>query len=309
MRWNLAGSSPPAVVKQCSAKQREVEYRYYRAQMATIPRLGADHELGEIPAALDRFGCCVIEHAVDEAVMDNIAAEMAPFAAATAHGTGDFAGSGTRRTGLLLTRSPTFRTQLALHRAIVAAGDHVMAHAPTWNLSFAHYFELFNGEPNQFLHKDVWKYGAPPFSVEVDLNALWAVTDFTEDNGATRVVPGSHLWEEDRWPTDGEDIPALMAKGSVLLYTGRLFHGGGAHTGDGARLAVNTQHTVGWLNTTERLLLEYPPEVVADWDDELIAFIGYRLAGPALGHWRNAEDPFVAIEEHRLAAPRETDGR
>lgn len=267
--------------------------------MTHIPRLAADHDPIDLRAALTEQGCCVVEHAADIAVMDAVANEMAPFVENTPRGSTDFAGVGTRRTGMVVGRSLAFRTHLARHPAILTAGDHLMHHAPTWNLSLAHFFELFPGEPAQPLHRDTWKYGAPPFPFEVDLNALWAVTEFTEDNGATRVVPGSHRWDADRRPEPGDALPAVMPKGSLLLYTGLLFHGGGAHTGDDIRLTVNAQHTVGWLNQTERFLLEFPPEAVSDWADELIAFIGYQIAGPALGRWRNAEDPFIAVEEYR----------
>ena len=270
--------------------------------MTEIPRLPANHDPENLCSALDDYGCCVVEGAVSEEILDAVANEMAPFVEDTPRGTSDFAGAGTRRTGLVVGRSSTFRSHLARHPVILAAGDHVLGNAPTWNLSFAHYFELFSGEADQLLHRDTWKYGAPPFPYEVDLNALWAVTDFTEENGATRIVPASHRWDDNRRPEPGEDVAAVMSKGSVLLYTGLLFHGGGAHVGNDVRLAVNAQHTVGWLNQTERLLLEFPPHSVAEWDDDLIRFIGYQLAGPALGHWRNAEDPFTAIEEYRQAS-------
>ncbi|MEO5842184.1 MAG: phytanoyl-CoA dioxygenase family protein [Acidimicrobiales bacterium] len=138
---------------------------------------------------------------------------------------------------------------------------------------------------------------------DVDLNALWAVTDFTESNGATHVVPGSHRWDDHRRPEPGEEVAAIAPKGSVLLYTGNLFHGGGANIGDVVRLAINAQHAVGWLSQTELMLLEYPPAVVARWDDDLIRFIGYQRSGPALGHWRNAEDPFRAVDEYRATSP------
>ncbi len=245
----------------------------------------------------------MIERAVDPDIMDAAATEMAPYTAHTPRGTSDFAGSGTRRTGLVVGRSPTFRTHLARHRAVLAAGSHILGHATSWKLSFAHYFELFPGEPDQLLHRDTWKYGAPPFPVEVDLNALWAVSDFTETNGATRVVPGSHLWADDRRPEPGDAVAAVAPKGSVLLYTGLVFHGGGHNTSGDVRLAINAQYAAGWLCPTEQLLLEYPPAVVADWDDDLIRLIGYQPSGPALGHWRNAEDPFTAVKEYRNANP------
>lgn len=264
-----------------------------------IPRLSAGHSPDALTDALDQAGCCVIEGAVEPEVMDALAAEMAPYVASTPRGDSAFAGAGTRRTGLVVGRSPTFRDHLALHPSVMAAGQHVLGHAEAWNLSFAHYFELFRGEPAQFLHKDTWKYGAPPFGVEVDLNALWAVTDFTETNGATRVVPGSHTWEDDRRPEPGDDVAAVAPRGSVFLYTGMVFHGGGEHRADEVRLAVNAQHTVGWLSQTELMLLEYPPAAVAQWDDDLIRLIGYQPSGPALGHWRNTEDPFTAVSEYR----------
>ncbi len=264
-----------------------------------IPRLAAGHSRDALADALDRAGCCVIEGALEPELVDALAADMAPYVESTPRGDTEFAGSGTRRTGLVVGRSPTFRQHLALHPSVMAAGQHVLGHAHGWNLSFAHYFELFRGEPTQMLHRDTWKYGAPPFGVEVDLNALWAMTDFTEANGATRVVPGSHTWEPDRRPQAGEDIPAVAPRGSVLLYTGLIFHGGGANVTDEVRLAVNAQYAVGWLRQTELFLLEYPPDAVAEWDDELVRLIGYQPGGPALGHWRNAEDPFTAVREYR----------
>lgn len=271
-----------------------------------VPRFASVCSADAVANALDEAGCCIIEGAASDAAMEALVADMAPFVGDTAFGTNDFAGSGTRRTGLVVGRSATFRDVLALHPAILAAGDHVMHHAPAWNLSFAHFFELFPGEPDQPLHRDTWKYGAPPLPFEVDLNALWAVSDFTATNGATRVVPGSHRWDDERRPEPGEAVSAVAPKGSLLLYTGNLYHGGGANTGDSIRLAVNAQHTVGWLSQTELMLLEYPPAVAAAWDDDLIRFIGYQNSGPALGHWRNNEDPFVAIEEYRALHPTPT---
>lgn len=269
-----------------------------------VPVLQADHTSNDLATAIDKAGCCVVERAVSPAVMDSVAADMAPFVESTPRGATDFAGAGTRRTGLVIGRSPTFREHLALHPSVMAAGDHVLGHAQAWNLSFAHYFELFRSESTQLLHRDTWKYGAPPLGIEVDLNALWAVSDFTETNGATRVVPGSHRWEPDRRPKPGDDVPVVTPRGSVFFYTGLVFHGGGTNITDDARLAVNAQHSVGWLSQTELMLLEYPPQTVADWDDDLIRLIGYQLSGPALGHWRNNEDPFAAVREYREASPR-----
>ena len=61
--------------------------------------------------------------------------------------------------------------------------------AAPWILSSVGFFELLPGEPKQLLHRDAWKYGAPSLPGEVDLNGIWAITDFTAENGATHVVP------------------------------------------------------------------------------------------------------------------------
>lgn len=268
-------------------------------ELPAVPLLPADHAAQELTDALDEAGCCIIEYAVSPEVMDTLRDEMAPYVESTPRGDTDFTGEGTRRTGLVVGRSAAFREHLALHWSVRVACDHLLGHAHTWNLSFCHFFELFGGEPPQLLHRDSWKYGAPPLGVEVDVNALWAVSDFTTDNGATRVAPGSHRWPPGRRPEPGEVVSAVAPKGSVLLYTGLLFHGGGANVSRDMRLAVNAQHSVGWLSQTELMLLEYPPDVVADWEDDLIRLIGYQLGGPALGHWRNNEDPFTAVREYR----------
>ena len=108
--------------------------------MTEIPRLSALYDPEDLGSALSDYGCCVVEGAVSEELMDAVANEMAPFVKDTPRGTSDFAGAGTRRTGLVVGRSPTFRSHLARHPVILTAGDHILGHAPTWSLSFALHF-------------------------------------------------------------------------------------------------------------------------------------------------------------------------
>ena len=185
-----------------------------------------------IAVALDADGCCVVTDAAPSETMDAIAAELAPFASRASMGASDFEGHATRRTGAPLPRSATFRS-IALHPAVSAAGDHVLGHATTWRYSAAEYIEIGPGESAQRLHRDAWKYDMVDFGFEVELNGMWAVTDFTEANGATRVVPGSHRWPHHARPEASQTIPAEMSQGSLLLYTGLLFHGGGANASRG----------------------------------------------------------------------------
>ena len=251
-----------------------------------------------VTQALDEAGCLIVEHAAEAATMDAIAAELAIHAAQGSLGASDFEGHSTRRTGSPLPRSATFRS-IALHPLVIAAGDHVLGHATTWRFSAAEYIEIGRGESAQRLHRDRWKYDTVEFGFEVEMNGMWAVTDFTEANGATRVVPGSHTWPADRRPSQDDTVPAEMPKGSLMLYTGSLYHGGGPNSTDDWRRGLSLQHAVGWLTQSTNQFLECPPAEVADWPDDLLRFIGYAKTGNGLGYWRDSEDPLTAVHPDR----------
>lgn len=259
-----------------------------------IPRFGGAPSAAELATAIDEAGCCVIDSAADASVMDAIAAELAPYAARAATGASSFEGHHTRRTGSPLPRSSTFRS-IARHPAVMAAGDHVLGHATSWRYSAAEYIEIGPGEAPQRLHRDAWKYDMVDFGFEVELNGMWAITDFTEINGATRIIPGSHRWAATRRPDPDGTIAAEMPKGSLLLYTGLTYHGGGANNTGGWRRGLSLQHAVGWLTQSTNQFLECPPALVVDWPEELLRFVGYQKTGNGLGYWRDSEDPLTAV--------------
>lgn len=92
---------------------------------------------------------------------------------------------------------------------------------------------------------------------------MWAVTDFTAANGATRVVPGSH--REPRSPVPFEDLPSIpaeMPRGSVLVWHGSLWHGGGANTTTTRRLGVAMNYCAGYVRQQENQQLGIPLDVV-----------------------------------------------
>ena len=188
--------------------------------MASLPTLATLRRAPDDPvwtaavaSALDEYGCCVIEGAAAPETMDAIATELAAFQPVASVGNSDFEGHSTRRTGAPLPRSASFRS-IALHPAVVAACDHVLGHATTWRFSAAEYIGIGPGETAQRLHRDAWKYDMVDFGCEVELNGMWAITDFTEANGATRVIPGSHRLAHDARPDPSDTVPAEMAKGS-----------------------------------------------------------------------------------------------
>jgi len=265
-----------------------------------VPQLdcGRSDLRSAIATALDRSGCCVVNNAAAPEVMDAIATELSAFGATASIGASDFEGHRTRRTGAPLPRSPTFQS-IALHPAVRAAGDHVLGHATTWRFSAAEYIEIGPGEAAQRLHRDAWKYDQVDFGFEVELNGMWAVTDFTAENGATWVIPGSHRMDHNARPDRSTGQPAVMAKGSLLLYTGLLFHGGGQNDTDTWRRGLSLQHAVGWLTQSTNQFLECPPSQVAGWSEELLRFVGYAKTGNGLGYWRDSEDPLSAVYPER----------
>jgi len=266
-----------------------------------IPRLtwsDDDDTRSEVTRALDEAGCCVVEAAAPAAAMDAIHDELAGFDTVGSVGASEFEGFTTRRTGAPLPRSATFRA-LAMHPAVVTAGDHVLGHATGWRFSAAEYIQIGPGETAQRLHRDQWKYDMLNFPVEVELNGMWAVTDFTDKNGATRIAPGSHRHGNTDVPAVSDTIAAEMPKGSLLLYTGTVYHGGGANSTEGIRCGLSLQHAVSWLTQSTNQFLECPPEAVADWPDDLLRFIGYAKAGNGLGYWRDSEDPLAAVHPDR----------
>jgi ectoine hydroxylase-related dioxygenase (phytanoyl-CoA dioxygenase family) len=268
----------------------------------SIPRLkwSAEPSMTDgIAEALDESGCCVIEQAVDVELMEAISGELAMFDAAGSIGASAFEGYTTRRTGAPLPRSATFRS-IAMHPAVIAAGDHALASATSWRFSAAEYIQIGPGETAQRLHRDQWKYDQVDFPNDVELNGMWAITDFTEANGATRVVPGSHRGSNAERFTHTDTEPAEMPAGSLLLYTGRLYHGGGANATDRWRCGLSLQHAVSWLTQSTNQFLECPPAVVREWPEDLARFIGYAKAGNGLGYWRDSEDPLAAVHPDRI---------
>lgn len=259
-----------------------------------IPRLPADASPSALADALDQSGCCVLEELVAPDQMNAIRSELAEFANVASIGASDFEGHSTRRTGAPLPRSATFRS-IATHPAIIAAGDHVLGHATSWRFSAAEYIEIGPAEKPQRIHRDQWKYDMVDFGFEVELNGMWAITDFTESNGATRVVPGSHRAGNREQYKIGDTVPAEMAQGSLLLYTGSLYHGGGPNQSEHWRAGLSLQHAVGWLTQSTNQFLECPPSQVQDWSDELLRFVGYAKTGNGLGYWRDSEDPLAAV--------------
>jgi ectoine hydroxylase-related dioxygenase (phytanoyl-CoA dioxygenase family) len=221
---------------------------------------------------------------------------MQPHIDATAKGPDDFSGHNTTRTGALVARSPAAR-ELVMHPLAIGTSRVVLGHATTFQLHLTQIIAIGPGEPAQVVHRDQWGFDFFPFpkGFEVQCNTIWALDDFTEENGATRVIPGSHLYDDKLRFENADTVPAEMSRGSVVFYTGAVYHGGGANRSQGVRRGINITYNLSWLRQEENQYLSCPIEVARGLPKNLLRLMGYARGAYALGYIDDARDPIEAV--------------
>src|SRR5690606_16553503 len=115
--------------------------------------------------------------------------------------------------------------------------------------------------------------------------SMWAITDFTEENGATRVIPGSHL--RDSSPIYGkhyDSVPAELPEGSVMIYHGAVWHGGGSNRSSGRRIGVAMNYCAGYIRQQENQQLGIPREIARTFSPRLRELVGYSIYNRIIGH-------------------------
>lgn len=208
-------------------------------------------------------------------------------------GNNNFLGRRTRRLFNLLERDPLFE-QIPVHAGVLPFAEAVLDHELL--LSSLTAAEMQPGESEQPFHADDGSITVPKPHVPFTCTAFWALTDFTPENGATRLVHGSHLW--DRRPRSGEQPEhelATMRAGSVLVYHGSLWHAGGANRSQAPRLGVVVNYCAGFIRQEECQLLALPRERVAGFEPRLQALVGYGLYRGLLGHV-DRRDPATFVD-------------
>jgi ectoine hydroxylase-related dioxygenase (phytanoyl-CoA dioxygenase family) len=262
----------------------------------TIQHLPAGASAEAVAAVIAADGCAVIDRLASPDLLDQLDAEMADFVERTPYGTDDFAGPHTRRTGGLIARSPASQA-LVLDPLVLGTVDQVLAHVNNYQLHLTQLIRIEPGGAAQVVHRDQWAFDffTFPSGYQVQCNTMWAATDFTEANGATRVVPGSHLAEDKLRYELADTEPAEMERGSALLYVGSLYHGGGPNTSDTDRVGVNITYSVGWLRQEENQFLTVPPETARELPQRLQRLLGYSLGAYALGYVDDLRDPLDVL--------------
>ena len=265
----------------------------------TVPRFDADANAAEVTVALHEHGVAIVERLADADLCDRVAAELAPHLERTPTGGDDFTGGNTRRTGALLGRVPS-SVDLVAHPLVLDVADTFLwPKKTTFQLHLTQAISLGPGAEAQLLHRDQWCFDFFPFpdDVEVELSSIWALTDFTEANGATRVVPGSHRGTDPRELTVDDTVPAEMPRGSVVLYSGRTVHGGGENTTDGVRTGINVDYVLGWLRQEENQYLSVPLDVVRTLPERVQRLMGYEMGAYALGYVDDVRNPMSVVRD------------
>src|SRR5580658_465227 len=253
--------------------------------MPALKHLPADAAPEAITALLDSDGALILDDVIGASEIEQVRAEIDPYVEATADGRDKFTGFQTTRTGALVARSAACR-DLVMHPKILAACDTFLKRAcDRYQLHLTQVIRIRPGQPRQVLHRDRLAWGGFLKDVEPQLNTIWAMTDFPEENGATQVVPGSPGWAEGRRAEPDEVGYAEMKAGSVLIYSGSVIHGGGENRSTADRVGINITYCLGWLRQEENQYLSCPPEIARTLDKKLQGLLGYAMGSYALGYF------------------------
>ncbi len=261
-----------------------------------IQRFDPSDSIDEVAAAVQKDGAAIIGGLASPESMDRVDREITPWLEAVVRGGDASLGRRTRRLGGLIARSPTARE--LINQPMVLRIVREVVHLPTTiQLHLTQVIAIGPGETGQAIHRDQWAFDFFPFpkGYEIQCNTIWAMTDFTEENGATRVVVGSST-AEDRLEFRLEDTQAAeMEKGSLLFYTGSVYHGGGPNQSDATRFGLNLTYVVAWLRQEENQYLSVPREIAMELPESLLRLMGYAQGAYALGYIDDLRDPIEAV--------------
>ena len=262
-----------------------------------IKHLKANSSIEEILEVIEQDAGVIIDNLLDKNQLKNIIEDLKPYLVKTKEGQDDFTGFKTKRVGALMARSAECQN-LALNPIINEVSKLFFEpHSDGYQLHFTSAIDIAPGESKQIPHRDrgVWG-GYIPRKIETQLSTVWAIDDFTKENGATQVVPGSHKWDRDREPKENEICYAEMKKGSVFIYTGSVIHGGGANNSNKNRLGVFLHYAPSWLRQQENQYLSCPPHIAKNLTPELRSLMGYTKGGYVLGFYSDPEDKNGELE-------------
>ncbi len=241
-------------------------------------------ELQEHEVRIARDGYTVLERILEPPLVDDLAADLARLEAALNVGpaNNDFEGTKTLRVYNLLTHGKLWE-QVPVHESVLPLVERVLDRGCL--VSSLSSIGIDPGETEQPIHADDQLIPLAKPHIATVCNTMWALTDFTEANGATRIIPGSHL--RDSSPNFGqayESVAAEMPRGSVLVWHGSLWHGGGANRTGARRVGIAMNYCAGFIRQQENQQLGIPRKIAQGFSPRLRELVGYGVYNGLIGH-------------------------
>jgi len=266
-------------------------------------------------AAIERDGYTVIEDFLTPAVLAEVRRVLALYLD-TNSGRNDFEGTKTERVYTLVARARVF-WDIVLDERVMSLCERYLL--PNFLLTASQAIRIGPGETPQPIHSDDAYHLLPRPRPMISLSTIVAVDPFTADNGATTIIPGSHLWDDEKaggqydfGPTasDGQSelesqaVAAVMPAGACLVFAGTLLHGGGRNTTQASRTAFSNQYCQPWARPQENFFLGVPLQVARQMPPRLLSLLGYSIHPPFIGQM-TASHPIKALapdHENRVVA-------
>ena len=256
---------------------------------------------------LRRDGGVIVRELAPVGLIDACAAALrASFAAFDESQRTDFSGSKTRRCGGVLRYAPSCAELIAHPRILEVADAILLPSCAEYQIGSTTGIQILPGESDQQLHRDDTPYPLQVAGLELQIGVMWAFDDFTTENGATRVVLGSHrflrAWHR---PDLTGWASAVMPKGSALFYLGSTWHGGGANRSNSPRTGLINTYCLGWLRSEENHYLEVPPQAARPYTERVRRLLGYTTHGAGhdqLGYYGGDDPVWVRQEEAEAVA-------
>jgi ectoine hydroxylase-related dioxygenase (phytanoyl-CoA dioxygenase family) len=256
------------------------------------------NELAEHLARIAEQGYSIIHEAIEPELVDELNGELSRLEVdlGIVPASNDFEGNRTVRIYNLLVHGKAFE-RVPVHPNVLPIVEGVLDQGCL--ISSLSSISICADETPQPIHADDQLMPIPKPHPPTVCNTMWALTDFTEANGATRVIPGSHL--ADASPNFGQhydSIAAEMPKGSVLVWHGSLWHGGGANTTDQRRVGIAMNYCAGYIRQQENQQLGIPRDIAAGFDERLQQLCGYSVYHGLIGHI-DKRDPITMLQGDR----------
>ncbi|MGI4744689.1 MAG: phytanoyl-CoA dioxygenase family protein [Janthinobacterium lividum] len=286
--------------------------------MSTLVTLSGSASIDEVAEVIERDGGVIVEDMLSTDLLERFWAEIGPHLEKTVFGAEGFTGSATRRCSSLLGKSLSAGEMVTQKHFLGAAlklipqpydfilGETAEIIMPTLQVSATQAVQIWPGQKAQPLHRDDCVHHRRHPGPQSQLQVLYAASDYTAENGATLVVPGSHLWDDVRKPTINEAVPAVMRRGAGVIFLGSTYHAGGANVSENSsRTGVSFSLALGYLRQEENQYLAVPRDMVLRHSQEVQNLLGYK-ACPPFGGWVEMQEPSVVLHDPEYSTKQAT---